>query len=289
MPSTDSIRALRFEEADLSSEDLVLEADSNESYVVMDLGVDGGGEDDIITVSIGEETMFAFPAEDGEDTLFREDSLQSFGYSLYGYMRTAGLPAPMLQVPEGDDLTITTDGSSGSATVKYREGGASLASASQPGGPGTKQRVYPVSGEGTATSVADTTQAVIDVETTRQPSALDDFPFDGDVPSNREFDLLALALAIDDDVTGGTIDSFRLTTEEQRYLSQDAEFVDADNAEYPAENPDKGPLIFPLDMGGPQTYSPGDELDLEVRATNTSGASGDLNVKATFVFNRRSI
>jgi hypothetical protein len=289
MPSTDAIRQLRFEEQDLSSGDLVLEADSNESYVVMDFGVDGGGEDAIVTVSIGEETMFAFPAEDAEDTLFREDSLQLYGYSLYGFMRNMGIPAPMLQVPEGDDLTVTTSGSSGTATVKYREGSASLASPNQPGGPGTKERVYPVSGEGTATSVADGTQATIDVETSRQPSALDDFPFGEDVPSNREFDLLAIALALDGDVTSGTIDDFRLTTEEQRFLAQDAEFVDADNAQFPNENPDEGPLLFPLETPGPQTYSPGDELDLEVRATNTSGGSGDLNVKATFVFDRRSI
>jgi len=289
MPSTDAIRALRFAEADLSSTDLVLEADTNESYVVMDFGVDGGGEDDIATVSIGEETMFAFPIEDGEDTLFREDSLQAYGYSLYGRMREAGLPAPMLQVPEGDDLTITTDGSSGSATVVYREGSAALASPASPGGPETKQRVYPVSGEGTATGVADGIQTTIDVETTRQPSALDDFPFGADVPSNREFDLLAIALEIDGDVTGGTIDSFRLTTEEQRFLSQDAGFVDADNAQYPAQEPEDGPLILPQDMGGPQTYSPGDELDLEVKATNTSGSSGDVKVKATMVFERRGL
>jgi hypothetical protein len=280
---------MRFEEQDLGSGDLVLEADTNESYVVHDLGVDGGGEDDIVTVSIGEETMFAFPIEDGEDTLFREDSLQAYGYSLYGFMREAGYPAPMLQVPEGDELTVTTDGSSGTATVVYREGGASLASPSQPGGPETKTRVYPVSGQGTATGVGDTNTATIDVETTRQPSALDDFPFGTDVPSNREFDLLGLCLALDDEVTAGSIDSFRLTTEEQRFMSQDAEFVDADNAAYPGLDPEEGPLLFPVDMGGPQTYSPGDELDLEVKATNTSGGSGDLVVKATVVFERRGL
>jgi|AKVG01.1.fsa_nt_gi hypothetical protein len=280
---------MRFEEQNLSTGDLVLEADSNESYVVQDFGVDGGGEDDIVTVSIGEETMFAFPVEDGEDTLFREDSLQEYGYSLYGLMRNAGIPAPMLQVPEGDDLTVTTDGSSGNVTVKYREGAASLASPAQPGGPETKDRVYPVSGEGTATGVSDSTQVTINVDTSRQPAALDDFPFGTDCPNNREFDLLALSLVLDGDVTSGTIDSFRLTTEEQRFLAQDAEFVDADNAQYPGEDPDDGPLLFPLGMGGPQTYAPGDELDLEVQATNTSGGSGDLNVKATFIFDRRGL
>jgi len=289
MPTTDAIRSKRIEEADLSSGDLVLEADTNESYIVHDIGVTGTGSNSIVTVSVGEETMFAFPAEGTEDRLFREDSIHSYGASLYGEMRSMGLPAPMLQVPEGDELTVTTDGGSGSATVVYRQGGASLASPSQAGGPETKDRMYPVSGEGTATGVADSTQTTIDVTTSRQPSALDDFPFGTDVPSNREFDLLGVSLALDGDVTAGTIDSFRLTSEEQRFLAQDAEFVDADMAQYPDEDPEKGPLFFPVDAGGPQTYSPGDELDLEVKATNTSGTSGDLTVKATVLFERRGL
>jgi len=289
MPSTDAIRQLRFEEQDLSTGDLVLEADSNESYVVDDLGVDGGGEDAIITVSIGEETMFAFPGEDAEDTLFREDSLQSYGYSLYGFMRSRGIPAPMLQVPEGDELVVSSSTSSESVTVKYREGDASLADAGAAGGPETKRRVYPVTGEGTASSVGNTNSATIELDTSLQPAQYDDFPFGTDVPSNREYDLLALAIALDGDTTGGTVDSFRLTAEEQRFIAKDSAFISADNAVYPEIDPDGGPLIFPLEAGGPQTYSPGDELDIEVQATNTSGGTGDLVVKATAVFDRRPI
>jgi hypothetical protein len=289
MPSTDAIRAMRFEEADLSSGDLVLQAEANESYQIMDIGVDGGNDESITEVTIGEESMIAFPSEDGESTLFREDSLQAYGSTLYGYMRNEGIPAPMLEVPEGDELVVSSTTSSESVTVKYREGNAALADAGAAGGPETKRRVYPVTGEGTATSVADATQATIELSDSLQPAQYDNFPFGTDCPSNREYDLLALALAIDGDTTGGTVDNFRLTAEEQRFIGKDSAFISADNAAYPALDPNEGPLIFPMSGGGPQTYSPGDELDIEVQATNTSGASGDLVVKATVVFDRRPI
>jgi len=289
MPSTDAIRAMRFEEADLSSDDLVLEAEANESYQIMDIGVDGGNDESITEVTIGEESMMAFPSEDGESTLFREDSLQEYGYTLYGFMRRMGIPAPMLQVPEGDELVVSSTTSSESVTVKYREGDASLADAGAAGGPETKRRVYPVTGEGTASSVGNTNQATIELTDSLQPAQYDDFPFGTDCPSNREYDLLALAIALDGDTTGGTVDSFRLTAEEQRFIAKDSAFISADNAVYPEIDPDGGPLIFPLEMGGPQTYSPGDELDIEVQCTNTSGGTGDLVAKATAIFDRRPI
>jgi len=289
VPTTDAIRALRFEEQDLSAGDLELEAEANESYRVMDLGIDGANDDTMVEVSIGEESMLTFPAHDGDDTLFREISLQAFGQTLYGYMREEGLPAPMLQVPEGDTFSISSDTGSGTATIIYREGDATLASPTAPGGPGTKQRMYPVSGTGVESSAAASTQTTIEIETSRQPAQYDDFPFGTEVPSNREYDLLALMVRLEDAAgEGGTVDSIRLTTEEQRFLENDAGFVDAANAEYPALDPREGPLVFPQGSPGPQTFEPGDELDLEVQATN-GNVQGDLRVNATFLFERRAV
>lgn len=209
--------------------------------------------------------------------------------SLYGYMRKVGLPAPVLQVPEGDTLAISSDSSTGNATITYMEGGAGLASPGSPGGPGTKRRTYPVTGTAVESSASASTQFTLELETSRQPAQFDDFPFGTEVASNREYDLLALMLNLEESGgSGGTIDSFRLTTEEQRFLENDAGFVDADNAEYPALDPREGPLVFPVESPGPQTYSPGDELDLEVQATN-GDAQGDLRVNATFIFDRRPV
>lgn len=293
MPSTAAIRQQRYEEADLStgSNQLVLEADANESYVVMDIGVDGANDDTLTEVSIGEESMFAFPSDDGDDSLFREDSLQQFGYSLYGFMREQGLPAPMLQVPEGDDLVVSNSTNSGTATVIYQEGDANLANPNAPGGPESKTRLYPVSGAASASGVGAGTTTVLEADTSRQPAQYDDFPFGTDVPSNREYDLLALAVNLEDSTgSGATIDGVRLTSEEQRFLQSNADFVDAAHAQYPATDPDDGPLVFPASSPGPQTYTPGDDLDLEVEATQGTGSgSGTLQANATFIFQRRGV
>jgi len=291
MPSDQQLHALRFEETDLSSSpnELTLEADANESYQVMDVGVDGANDDTISSITIGEESMIAFPSDDGDDNLFREDSLQDFGYSLYGFMRAEGLPAPMLQVPEGDTLVLSNDTNTGTATIKYMEGGPNMVSPGQPGGPDTKRRTYPVTGTGNSSGVGAGTQTTISVNTSRQPGQFDDFPFGTDVPSNREFDLLALMFNLEDSTgSSPSIDDFRLTTEEQRFLAKDANFVEADNAEYPAKDPDDGPLIFSMDPV--QTYTPGDELDIEVRATQGTGSgSGNVRVNCTAIFDRRPV
>jgi len=289
VPTTDAIRALRFEEQDLSAGDLELEAEANESYRVMDLGINGANDDTIVEVSIGEESMMAFPADDGNDNLFDGDSLRFYGKSLYGYMREEGLPAPMLQVPEGDTFTLSSDTGSGTATIIYREGDANLASPAAPGGPETKQRLYPVTGTAVETGAAADTQFTLDINTSRQPPQYDDFPFGTEVPSNREYDLLALMINLERFAgSGGSVDSFRLTTEEQRFLENDAGFISTENARFPQTDPREGPLVFPQDSPGPQTYEPGDELDLEVQATN-GNVQGDLRVNATFLFERRAV
>lgn len=275
----------RVEEADLSTGDneLRLSADTNESYMVTDLGVDGGNEDTLVTVTIGEESMFVFPGTDDEDTLFREDSLKDGGRSLYGYMRMKGLPAPPLQVPEGDDLIITTDTDSGIASVFYEEGPASMASPDQPGGPGTKQRVYPVTAEQTINASGSNQNTFTDFNSV-QPAQFEDFPFGEDCPSNREFDLLATAIVLDDDGPGGSsLDDFRILTEEQRPLAKDGDFVSTDFAGYPDLDLSITPFIYP----GRPTFSPGDELDTEVRAT--AGGSGDYTVQVTHIFERRGV
>lgn len=275
----------RVAEADLSTGDneLRLSAETNESYVVTDLGVDGGSEDSLITVTIGEESMFVFPGTDGEDTLLRQDTLRDMGMTLYGKMRSMGLPAPPLQVPEGDDLVITSSTNSGTATIFYQEGGPNLASENAPGGPGTKQRVYPVTAEQTITA-GGSNQNTFDDFSSVQPAQFEDFPFDEDCPSNREFDLLASAIVLDDDGTGGaTVDDFRVLTEEQRPLAQDGDFVNAGLAEYPDLDLSVLPFIYP----GRPTFSPGDELDTEVRAT--AGGAGDYTIQLTHIFERRGV
>jgi len=57
MVSLMSLEALRVEEQDLSSDDLLLEADTGESLEVQAVGVSGCNDNDTIQIAIGEETM----------------------------------------------------------------------------------------------------------------------------------------------------------------------------------------------------------------------------------------
>jgi len=53
---------LRVEQQDLSSGALTIEASDRESHMIMARGIASGGDDDIVTESIDEETMLAYPA-----------------------------------------------------------------------------------------------------------------------------------------------------------------------------------------------------------------------------------
>jgi len=277
----------RVAEADLSTGDneLALEADSTESFQVMDVGIDGANADTVAKITVGEESMIAFPAGDGEDTLFREDTLLDEKMTLYGYMRSVGLPAPPIQVPEGDTFKVTSDTNTGTVTILYQEGNQTLASPNSPGGPATKQRVYPVTGSKTETFAGSGNTRTFDDFSSRQPAEFEDFPFGEDCPANREYDLLATSLvAVNDNTSGVSVDSFRLLTEEQKPLAKEGNFVDADLAEYPSADLEALPFTYP----GRPTFTPGDELDLEVQATAGSG-SGTAEIRATHIFERRPI
>jgi hypothetical protein len=277
----------RVAEADLSTgaNELALEADTGESYTIMDFGIDGANADTVAKITVGEESMIAFPAGDGEDTLFREDTLLDEKMSLYGYMRGHDLPAPAIQVPEGDTFALTNDTNTGTATILYQEGSQQVANPSSPGGPGTKRRVYPVTGSKTETFASSGNTRTFDDFSSRQPAEFEDFPFGEDCPANREFDLLATSLvAVNDNTSGVTVDSFRLLTEEQKPLAKEGNFVDADLAEYPSSDLEALPFTYP----GKPTFTPGDELDLEVQATSGT-AGGSAQIRCTHIFERRPV
>jgi len=76
MVSLMSLEALRVEEQALSSDDLLLEADTGESLEVQAIGVSGCNDNDTIQVAIGEETMLSFQFDSGGYSLSREPHRQ---------------------------------------------------------------------------------------------------------------------------------------------------------------------------------------------------------------------
>lgn len=277
---------LRVEEQDLTSDDLSLEAQDNESLEILARGVSGGADDDIIEEAVDEETMLAYPATDDEAEVFPEPVVENLKTDLHAKLREMGLTAPTIKVPEGDTFQLINDNSNGSATVLYRQGNASMASGSRPGGPDTKTRTFISSAEVTQNIDANSTET-IDVDVSQNPGILRDWPWEEDVPPNREYDLQALMLALDSSDTGSDIalDDFRLQSEEREWLAKDSAFVDAALAEFPNDDLTRLPYVFPTEP----TFAPGDELDLQVRATESGGAAADAVVDATMVFYRRGV
>lgn len=284
MVSLMDLHDLRVEEQDLSSDNLTIEASDNESLEILARGVSGGVDDDIIQEAIDEETMLAYPAFDGEAEVFPEPVIDNLKTDIHAKLREMGLSAPTLKVPEGDEYQLINDNSNGTATVLYREGNATMVTDGTPGTPGSKTRTFITSAETTSTITASSTET-FDVDTSQNPGILRDFPYEEDVPAQREYDLQALMLVLDSTDSGGniTLDNFRLQSEEREWLAKDSAFVDTDLAQYPNDDLTRLPYVFPAEP----TFEPGDELDLQVEATNATAGDEDAVVDATMVFYRR--
>jgi len=277
---------LRVAEQDLSSGDLTIEASDNESLEILARGVSGGADDDIIQEAVDEETMLAYPATDGEAEVFPEPVVENLKTDVHGKLRSMGLNAPTLKVPEGDEYQLINENDNGNATVLYRQGSAQMVSGSQPGGPDTKTRTFITSAEETETVSQGTTETIA-IETSQNPGILRDFPYEEDVPAQREYDLQAVMLTLASAGSGAhiTLDSFRLQSEERDYLAKDSAFVDVDLAQYPNDDLTTLPLVFPAEP----TFGPGDELDIEVEATEGGTGDQDAVVDVTMVFYRRGV
>jgi hypothetical protein len=101
---------IRVEQQDLSSGALTVEASDRESIMVLARGIAGGADDDIIQESVDEETMLAYPATDGEAELFPGPVVDNLNTDIHGRLREAGLEAPMIKVPEGDEFRLSPPG-----------------------------------------------------------------------------------------------------------------------------------------------------------------------------------
>lgn len=277
---------VRVEEQDLSSGALTIEAADRESIEILARGVSGGGDDDVVQESVDEETMLAYPAFDGGAEVFPEPVVRQLGTDLHGKLRDMGFAAPTIKVPEGDEYRLTNPNDNGTATVLYKQGGAGMVRENDEGGPANKSRTFITSAETTQNIDANATET-IDVVDSQNPGIIRDYPYEEDVPASREYDLQALMLTLDANgsATGISLDSFRLQSEEREFLAKDSGFVDVDLADYPNDDLTTLPFVFPAQP----TFGPGDELDLQVEATDTSGSAGDAVVDASMVFYRRDV
>jgi len=277
---------IRVAEQDLSTDDLLIEADTNESLEILARGVSGANADDQLIESVDEETMLAYQHEDPDGELFPLEALQNRQMDVHAMLRDMGFRAPTIKVPEGDEYQLVNDTSdAGTAAVYYRQGRANDVSPNDPGHPDIKDRTFVTTAESTATVSTGTTET-IDLEDSANPGILRDWPWEEEVPPNREYDLQAIMFALDGDSGGDiTLDSFRLQSEEREFLAKDSAFVSTALAQYPDNDLTRMPFVFPEEP----TFSPGDNLDVQVEVTEGGTADQDAVVNATIVSYRRAV
>lgn len=277
---------VRVEEQDLSSDDLLIEADTGESLEIIGRGVSGANADDIILESVDEETMLSYPHENPNGEVFPEEALQETGMDILGAMRDMGLSAPTLKVPEGDSYQLVNDSSSaGTATVYYRQGRAQDVSPNDPGHPNNKERTFITSSE-TTESISSSNTVTFDLDNSNQPGILRDWPWEEEVPPSREYDLQAIMFNLDGDSGGNiSLDGFRLQSEEREFLAKSSAIVGKNQAQYPNNSLTRVPFMFPEQP----TFSPGDNLDVQAEATISAAGPQDAVVDATLIAYRRDV
>lgn len=278
---------IRVEEQDLSSDDLTLEARDGEALEILARGHQSGDNAMDLQETVRETTMTALPSDDGDDDLFPEQNLFNRGMDVLGLLREMGYDLPTVKVPEGDTYTLSDANSNAtSSSVYYRELPASSVSETTPGAPGTMNRTFITMGLAEQDSVADSTTVQEAVDSSDNPLGLTDWPWEEDVPSGVEYDVVAMA-AITDDNSGDSdaLDNVRLTSGEVDFLARDSARVSEAHADFPSDDLTDRPFVFPE----PPTFSPGDELDVEVEMTNNSGASANLDARVALVCHRRPV
>lgn len=280
------LRDIRVEEQDLSSADLTLEADTGESLEILARGVESGADEEVLEESVGEVMMMAYQGDDGDDEIFPEPVVHNRHQDILGVLRDMGYTLPTLKVPEGDTYVLDDPGGNATATVYYREAGAGQFRAGSDGGPEGRIRPFITSAQETNSTAASSTETFA-VDTSVNPAQLDDWPWEEDVRADREYDLVALMVDSDNSSGGNiTLDGFRLISEETEFFARSSAFIDEQNAQYPSDELDTLPFVFPE----PITFSPGDDFTLEAQATNANTTSAeDAIVNAAIVAVRRDV
>jgi hypothetical protein len=281
-----ALESLRIEEQDLSSDDLLLEADSGESLMVKALGVSGANDNDTIQVAIDEETMLSFQFDSGGNSLFQTSHLEAQQTDVLGKLRQAGLDVPTLKVPEGDEFQlINSSSAAGSATVLYSEMGPNAVRMSDEGAPGNKSRTFISTGSETITVGSDETLTE-SIDTSVNPGILRDWPYEEDVPPGTEYDLQAIGVLEGAGTEDGVeISGVRLQSEEREFIARDSAFVSPDLAPHPDADLTELPLVLPEQP----TFAPGDELDIQVEVSDTDSTESDIVVEIAVVAYRRSV
>jgi hypothetical protein len=293
LPSTDALHQVRVEEQDLSSSDLTLSADNGESIEILARGISGGSQDDVIEEKVDEVSLLNYQANEGGAEIFPEDAINNYRQDLLGLYRSMGAPLPTIKVPSGTTYTLNNPNDNGTATVIYKDRNDETLSRAQPGGPESNERTFITVGEGVASSVGTTSTTTQEIDTSTNIGGIEPFPYEEDVPSRREYDVMAVMVELAEDQTSSrTLDNVRLNTEEQDFLERSGQLVNADLFQYPVGDWTTLPWLFKDPDGElrPITFEAGSDLTVEVEVTNDdTSSSQDITAKCAIVARERRL
>lgn len=289
MPSTADLHRIRVEEQDLSTGNLELSPDRNESIEILARGIDSGGDEDVIVERVDETAVLNYPADEGDDELMKRDYIRDKHTDFLGFMMRMGFNLPTIKVPSGTTYELDNPNDAGTALVLYQDFNREEFSRDSPGGPEARRRPFISVAQTTETIGTNTTEEVEILDGVNQ-GGIEPWPWENDVPDDREYDLMAIA--VDEDGSSGAnidVQTVRLEHNQQRFLENDQEFVDEELFDYPDDALDNLPWMFMSPATGdpdPLTFTPGDELNVEVEANNANTTGTEDAVVNAFVIAR---
>jgi len=197
------------------------------------------------------------------------------------YLRMRYPDVPTFKVSEGEVLTVTNGGNSGTAYVLYKElRGDQIPEKSAPGGSDSKIRLTATTGKISETVTAGATE-IVTFETSFNPAGFTKFPWESNVPAKRRYHLIAMSTSLGSGA-GADISylGIRLWKEEEAILSPDEAFISPNLFKYMQSGTQYLPHIFPR----PITFEPNEPLVVEGKFSNAGTADETAEAYCTLYF-----
>jgi len=263
---------------DLASAELSLEADVDEGYEIIDIGIYNGEANLVEPLYIGDTVMLGIPADKGAVNVAPVVGKETNTHGLLATLKKAFPDIPLPACPAGKTIKMPKVSTSGEAYLVYRKlSGDQIPAKDAPGAPYGYPRLFISHGKASWTVSAGATETHR-VDTSLNPSGFLPFPYAEDVPSEYEYDLLGLATYVNGTVgTNLTHTGIRMWKQEKALLAKDEAYVDPAIFPYNRDDVDKPFFTFPK----PITFVADEECKIEVKVVSSDAGDQTANVYVT--------
>jgi hypothetical protein len=260
---------------DLSVADFELRADTNEGYIIHEIGCEGGAGNLVLTVKIKERTMTGLPADSGKAECLPVPLKSTNNNTFFKMLRERYDFIPEYRVAPGDKFIISSGGNAGTAYVVYSHFiDEDLPAATEAGGRLAPERLVVSVGKGELSIGAGETKEFV-VNTSLNPTGIDAFPYGVSCPADRDIDILGFSTCLGDGA-GANInyDGIRIVYKEEEVLSPDWEYTIPEMFPFNRPDLDKPVFFFPKGF----EVVPGEKFEFQVKCSNTGAAAETAQV-----------